>query len=77
TVRVWDVEGGVQIGSPLEGHTSGVLSVAFSPDGKRIVSGCWDNTVRVWENEQLALIVSPPSSMLHPFTPADGMYLHL
>ncbi|KIN98733.1 hypothetical protein M404DRAFT_827280, partial [Pisolithus tinctorius Marx 270] len=31
TVRVWDVEGGVQIGSPLEGHTDLVNSVAFSP----------------------------------------------
>ncbi|KIK10575.1 hypothetical protein PISMIDRAFT_124228, partial [Pisolithus microcarpus 441] len=47
TVRVWDVEGGVQIGSPLKGHTSWVRSVGFSPDGKRIVSGSRDNTVRV------------------------------
>jgi len=30
------------------GHTDGVESVAFSPDGKRIVTGSKDNTVRVW-----------------------------
>ena len=32
----------------LQGHSSYVLSVAFSPDGKRIVSGSSDNTIKVW-----------------------------
>jgi WD40 repeat protein/ribosomal protein S27E len=27
----------------------GVLSVAFSPDGKRIVTGGWDKTLKVWD----------------------------
>jgi WD40 repeat protein len=35
----------------LEGHSGGVTSVAFSPDGKRIVSGSYDNTVKVWDAE--------------------------
>ncbi|KIN97133.1 hypothetical protein M404DRAFT_37720, partial [Pisolithus tinctorius Marx 270] len=59
TVRVWDVEGGVQIGNPLEGHSDGVYSVAFSPDGKRIVSGSEDNTGRVWDVEGGVQIGSP------------------
>ncbi|KIM50554.1 hypothetical protein SCLCIDRAFT_797416, partial [Scleroderma citrinum Foug A] len=32
----------------FQGHTDWVTSVAFSPDGTRIVSGSGDETVRVW-----------------------------
>ena len=35
--------------SILEGHTSYVNSVSFSPDGKRIVSGSSDKTIRIWD----------------------------
>ena len=35
----------------LHGHEELVYSVAFSPDGKRIVSGSYDNTVKVWDAE--------------------------
>ena len=30
-------------------HSSFVLSVAFSPDGKTIVSGSRDQTLKVWD----------------------------
>ena len=33
----------------LEGHSSLVGSVAFSPDSQRLVSGSYDDTIRVWE----------------------------
>ena len=32
----------------LSGHSSSVSSVAFSPDGKTIASGSWDNTIILW-----------------------------
>ena len=33
----------------LVGHTGEVWSAAFSPDGKRIVTGSWDRTAKVWD----------------------------
>jgi len=31
----------------LKGHSSGAESVAFSPDGKLVVLGSWDETVKL------------------------------
>jgi eukaryotic-like serine/threonine-protein kinase len=48
-VRLWDWQSGE---SRLLGrHQATVPTLAFSPDGKRLASGSWDGTVKVWNPE--------------------------
>lgn len=46
------------------GHTSGVLTANFSPDGKYIVTGSADNTAKIWERES--------GKLLHTLTGHEG-----
>ncbi len=42
----------VPVGTTLltyQGHSNEVNAIAWSPDGKRIASGSWDETAQVWE----------------------------
>jgi len=48
TIEVWDAQTGARV-MTLRGHDAEIWSVAFSPNGKRIVSGSKDRTVRIWD----------------------------
>ena len=44
----------------LRGHSERVFSVAYSPDGKHIVSGSGDKTVKIWDSttgEEVSVLV--------------------
>ncbi len=49
-VNQWDAETGAAV-SASKGHTLAVLSVAFSPDGTKLLSGSLDHTAKLWSAE--------------------------
>jgi WD40 repeat protein len=58
TVRLWDPDNGKEH-AILQGHDSGICSLAFSPDGNRLVTGSYDKTIRIWDassGRQLAVL---------------------
>ncbi len=48
TIPIRDVQGG-QLLRTLTGPTDTVLSIAYSPDGRNLVSGNWDGHIRIWD----------------------------
>ena len=46
-IRTWDMTSGHEL-PHLQGHTASIHAVAFSPNGKLLVSGSEDSTVKLW-----------------------------
>ena len=57
SLRLWNLESGLQIGSNWRDGKSAVVTMALSPDGQTVVSGSGDGAVRLWDIETGKVIV--------------------
>ncbi len=72
--RLWDAATGKEL-AILQGHRSKMVSAAFSPDGKKIVTASWDKTARIWETatgKELAVLRGHDAVPLAAFFTPDG-----
>ncbi|KIJ49067.1 hypothetical protein M422DRAFT_161600, partial [Sphaerobolus stellatus SS14] len=70
-IRIWNAYTGELVSGPFEGHTSVVSSVAFSPDGQRVVSGSYDKIIRIWNAHTGELV----SQLFEGHTDQDTGYI--
>jgi DNA-binding beta-propeller fold protein YncE len=76
-IKVWDVSAGKEVFA-LPTASQGVITVVFSPDGKRLAGSCLDRTVRVWELATGREVLALRGHTLHVYTVAfspDGRRL--
>jgi WD40 repeat protein len=83
TLKLWDAVSGKQMQEFKaykekvfeKGHQEAVLSAAFSPDGKQIVSGGMDRTIKVWnvaDGNVLREFTNPAFKAAAPGLPAPA-----
>ena len=60
TVKLWDARTRREIVA-LDGHGDRIFALAFSPDGKRLASGCSDGKARIWRVDSLSSPSDPGS----------------
>ena len=67
---MWDAQTGNLVSDPFKGHTDEVTSVAFSPDGKYIVSGSYNKTIRMLDAQTGKLVFNPSEGHIESVTSA-------
>jgi WD40 repeat protein len=62
----------------LKGHSGWVTTMAFSPDGQRLATGSWDQTVKLWEvstGEQVSTVAKKNKEIQALAFSRDGRWL--
>jgi WD40 repeat protein len=60
-IRLWDIgRNGNDAARVLRGHTDVILSIAYSPDGRRLLSGGFDQQVLMWSTDDGRLLYAFP-----------------
>ncbi|KAJ1304091.1 hypothetical protein OPQ81_008495 [Rhizoctonia solani] len=59
TIYVRDAQSGDKILGLIDRHTSAILCIGCSPDGRYIVSGSFGGTVQVWDAQNGNLVLGP------------------
>ncbi len=84
TLKLWDATSGKLVQEFKaykekvfeKGHQEAVLSVAFSPDGKQIVSGSMDRTIKLWNTADGNVIREYANPALKPAGPGLSAPAH-
>ncbi|MFK7931830.1 MAG: WD40 repeat domain-containing serine/threonine protein kinase [Myxococcota bacterium] len=69
--RIWRTSDGKEL-AVLSGHTERVQALVFSPDGRTLATGSWDETIRFWNIDRLN---TPAEELLREVEQAWGLSL--
>ncbi len=65
-ITLWDVQTGKEV-LALKGHAKPISGIAFSPDGKRLLSTSTDRTVKVWDGQTGQELLTRKANVTRPW----------